>query len=127
MVSYIIPSWERISVDYYRYNEEDDFEDFDMGDNSFDNTQVASGDDIPAGLDDLDDITNNDTNNILPGMDFEDNTLETTDDRFGGLDTNIETNNKGYISYPEREGWNIAFCISPNVNRLFTGCLLNVQ
>lgn len=27
LVSYIIPSWERISVDYYRYNEEDDFED----------------------------------------------------------------------------------------------------
>ena len=80
-------------VDLPGLDELDDFEDFDMGDNSFDNTQVASGDDILAGLDDLDDITNNDTNNILPGMDFEDNTLETTDDIFGGIDTNIETNN----------------------------------
>ena len=80
-------------VDLPGLDELDDFEDFDMGDNSFNNTQVASGDDVLAGLDDLDDITSNDTDNILPGMDFEDNTLETTDDIFGGIDTNIETNN----------------------------------
>ena len=69
----------------------DELDDFDIfGDESSFGT--SSSDSILPGLDDLDDINNNEEESILPGMDFEDDTLPGLDNT-SNLETTTANNN----------------------------------